>query len=350
MQKNKIDIRSLDIDSLKETLVSMNEKTFRAKQIYQWLWQKGVSSFNEMTNLSDTLRNKLKAQFKIYPLKVQYFLKSNDKTIKVVFNTWDKLLLEGVVIPSKSRSTACISSQTGCALGCTFCATSQLKKFRNLTADEIVDQVVILNKLAIENYKQKLTNIVMMGMGEPFMNYFEVKKALEILVSTEGLALSPTRITVSTVGIVEKIRDFAEDFPKINLAISLHSVNDDKRTKLMPINKKYPISALKEAIIYYHDKTRNRITFEYLMLNDFNDNIKDAEDLALFCKSFPVKINIIRYNKTEHADFKDTDEYRLKKFVSYLEEKNMLVNVRKSRGKDIFAACGQLANTKHNKE
>ena len=345
MQKKKKDIRGLSLEELTELIITYKEKAFRAKQIYEWLWKKDVYDFDEMTNLSEKLREQLKKDFQILPLQIKEQQTSKDKTIKVLFHTSDGFPLEGVLIPSINRVTACISSQTGCSLGCVFCATSRLVKLRNLSAAEIIDQIVLLNNLAEEKYSQKLTNVVMMGMGEPFLNYDEVSKAMQILTSPKIMGWAPSRITISTAGIVEGIARFAEDHPTMNLAISLHTANEEKRTEIMPVNQKHNLQRLHRSLEHYHKTTSNRITIEYLMLTGFNDSIEDAEELASFCKAFPVKINIIKYNNIEDGRFGKTDEIKLQAFAERLEKrKNMIVNIRRSRGSDIAAACGQLAN------
>jgi 23S rRNA (adenine2503-C2)-methyltransferase len=262
-----------------------------------------------------------------------------------LLHTFDGIPLETVLIPAKNRVTACISTQTGCVLDCSFCATAKINKFRNLTVAEIINQVFFIDKLARNNFGKHLTNVVIMGMGEAFLNYAETSKALNILTDTKYWAWSPSRITLSTAGIVPKIKAFALDHPKIQLAISLHAANDEKRSSIMPVNNKYNLTALREALSYYHKQTNNRITLEYLMLKEVNDSLQDAAELAEFCKAFPVKINLIRYNTVETSPFKASDEKSVEAFAEFLEnKKNLIVTIRQSRGEDIAAACGQLAN------
>jgi len=339
----KIDIRELSQSQIEQFVVQHNEKSFRAKQIEKWLWQRGICNFDLMTDLSVSLRNVLKENFEFKALTLEIMQKSKDKTIKVAYRLFDNHIIEAVLIPSKERLTACISTQIGCQLKCSFCATGQMKFVRNLYASEIFLQVTELNALAVKEFNDKISNIVIMGMGEPLLNYGSVMWAIEKMTSPQGLAMSPSRITLSTAGIVEKIRQMADDEVKFNLAISLHTADNEKRSSLMPINLSNPLSDLSEALIYFHQKTNQRITFEYLLIDGFNDTINDAKKLAVFCRNFPSKINVIEYNATD-AFFSKAKPERLSEFVAFLESKNMVVNVRHSKGDDIDAACGQLAN------
>ena len=240
--------------------------------------------------------------------------------------------------------TACISSQVGCSLTCKFCATGKLDRLRNLNADEIYDQVFMLNEQALSNYNQKLSNIVYMGMGEPLLNYRNVLESIDKITSTDGLGISPKRITISTAGIAKLIKKLGDDEVKFNLALSLHAANDKKRDYIMPINEQNSLEALKEAIVYFYEKTQTRITYEYIIFKDFNDEISDAQELASFAKITPCKINIIEYNPIDDGEFQQAKREKVDAFVNHLESKNLIVNVRRSRGKDIDAACGQLAN------
>ena len=345
MQQEKKDIRSLSEEEILEVIQSYGEKPFRAKQINEWIWKKGAISFEEMRNIPAALQEKLAENYSFFPLKIMKEQRSRDKTIKLLMHTYDAIPLEAVLIPTKNRVTACISTQTGCVLDCSFCATAKINKFRNLTVAEIINQVFFIDKLARDNFGKHLTNVVIMGMGEAFLNYAETSKALNILTDTKYWAWSPSRITLSTAGIVPKIKAFALDHPKIQLAISLHAANDEKRSAMMPVNTKYNLAALREALTYYHKQTNNRITLEYLMLKEVNDSLQDAAELAEFCKAFPVKINLIRYNTVETSPFKASDEKSVEAFAEFLEnKKNLIVTIRQSRGEDIAAACGQLAN------
>jgi 23S rRNA (adenine2503-C2)-methyltransferase len=340
----KQDIRQFDLAQLTEIILEMGEKSFRAKQIWEWLWVKSAGTFEEMTNLSQTLRNRLSESYEIRPINVDNFQQSNDGTIKSAFKLFDQELVEGVLIPADSRMTACVSSQVGCSLSCKFCATGYMDRKRNLEPGEIYDQVVAIDKQAKESFGQPLSNIVFMGMGEPLLNYQNVLKGIDRITSQDGLNMSPSRITLSTAGIAKMIKKLADDNVKFNLALSLHAANDQKRNQIMPINESNSLEALAEALTYFYNKTRNRITFEYIVFYNFNDSLEDARELWNFAKRIPSKINIIEYNPIQEADFKNTEADRLDQFAAYLEKKGLIVNVRRSRGNDIDAACGQLAN------
>ena len=342
--KTKIDIRQLSLDQLTEKLVVLGEKPFRAKQVYEWLWKKRATSFNDMSNLSKTLRAIIDDNFEIRAISLQEAQKSNDKTIKNAFLLADEAVVEGVLIPTRKRMTACVSVQVGCSLDCAFCATGKLKRVRNLNPDEIYDQVAMISQQSKDEYDIPLSNIVFMGMGEPLLNYKNVLASIEKITSSDGLGMSPKRITVSTAGIPKMIKKLADDEIKFNLALSLHAANDVKRNKIMPINERNSLEVLKEAMIYFHEKTKTRPTLEYIIFKDFNDEIQDAKELAEFCLSFPSKVNIIEYNPIDGGKYQQADEAKVDAFADYLESKNIIVNMRRSRGKDIDAACGQLAN------
>jgi 23S rRNA (adenine2503-C2)-methyltransferase len=343
MNKMK-DIRSLSLEELSACFIEMGEKAFRARQAYEWLWQRSVRSFDQMTNLSKELREKLTANFIINGVTVAESQVSKDKTIKNAFKLHDGFIVEGVLIPAVDRMTACVSSQVGCSLTCKFCATGKLDRLRNLDAAEIYDQVAIIKSQAEEKYKVPLTNIVYMGMGEPLLNYANVIKSIDHITSVNGLGMAAKRITVSTAGIAKMVRKLGEDEVKFNLALSLHAANDKKRSTIMPINEHNTLAALKEALTYFYFKTNTRVTYEYIVFNGFNDEISDAAELAEFCKAVPCKVNLIEYNPIEGEQFSNTNDYKLSQFQQYLETRNIIVNVRRSRGKDIDAACGQLAN------
>ena len=344
MENRKRNIRLLSFKELTDFILSINVEKYRAKQIYEWIWQKNINSFEEILNIPKALKNKLDENFSINRLTCISENISNDKTVKFAFKTYDNKLIESVLIPNENRSTACISIQTGCALNCSFCATAKVKELRNLNISEIIDQVLELNLNSINNLNHKLSNIVYMGMGEPLLNYQNLLDSIKLITSEYGLNFSPTRITVSTSGISNMIKQLADDNVKFNLAISLHSAIDNIRSELMPINKKFNLNSLTESIKYYHSKTKQRITFEYLLLKNVNDSIKDAKALAEYCKSFPCKINIIEFNKVEDKSISKSNESTKEKFINYLKSKNLIVNIRNSRGQDINAACGQLAN------
>ena len=346
MVENKTDILTLSLDEIKDFLIKKGEKAFRAKQIYEWLWKKPVNSFEGMTNISKDLRILLNDNFIIQAVQVEDLQISKDKTIKVALRLFDGVIVESVLIPVDNRATACISSQVGCSLGCEFCATAKLGLRRNLSVGEIYHQVVEIMKLADEKYNLSLTNIVLMGMGEPLLNYDNVLKSMEMVSSEDGLGMSPQRITLSTVGLPRMIKKLADDKVKFNLAVSLHSANDRKRSEFMPVNKRNSLSELRDALVYFNEKTNQRITFEYLLMNGINDSLKDAQEFAEYCKSFPVKINIIEYNSTSDNRFKKSSNEVFNEFVTFMKGRNLVVNVRRSRGQDIDAACGQLAGKK----
>lgn len=340
----KKDIRALTLDQLKTVFIENGDQAFRAKQVYEWLWKKSAHTFEEMTNLSKETRELLNKNFVINAVTIDDMQISKDRTIKNAFKLYDSNIVEGVLIPSNTRMTACISSQVGCSLTCKFCATGKLERLRNLNADEIYDQVVLIKNQAETKYDTPLTNIVYMGMGEPLLNYKNVLESIQKITSPEGLNMSPQRITVSTAGVAKMITKLADDGVKFNLALSLHAANDEKRNHIMPINESNTLAALAEALKYFYEKTGTRVTYEYIAFKDFNDSLDDARDLAKFCKHIPCKVNIIEYNPIDDGEFQQTTSERLDAFAKYLEERNIIVNVRRSRGKDIDAACGQLAN------
>lgn len=344
MSIKKQNIRALSLAEISDFFTGKGEKSFRAKQVYEWIWQKSATSFEEMSNLSKPLREKLSENFVINAVKVDHFQKSKDGTIKNALKLFDGNIVEAVLIPTTDRMTACVSSQVGCSLTCAFCATGRLERIRNLSADEIYDQVVILRNQAIENFGIPLSNIVYMGMGEPLLNYSNVLKSIERITARDGLNMSPQRITVSTAGIAKMIKKLGDDQVKFNFALSLHAANDKKRNEIMPNNEHNTLETLAEALKYFYEKTGTRVTYEYIVFDDFNDNIEDARELAEFCKVVPCKVNIIEYNPIEGGRFKNVRESRLNAFVDYLEKHHVIVNLRRSRGKDIDAACGQLAN------
>ncbi|PCH65210.1 MAG: 23S rRNA (adenine(2503)-C(2))-methyltransferase RlmN [Bacteroidetes bacterium] len=337
-------IRSLSIDELTDLITVQKEPSFRARQIHEWLWQKSASSFEEMSNIPASLRGYLQNNYVFNKIEVDTSQKSSDGTIKSGFKLQDDHLIEGVLIPTTKRMTACVSSQVGCSLSCTFCATGTLDRKRNLEHYEIYDQVVEINDQAQKNFDKPLSNIVYMGMGEPLLNYNNVLESIHFITSPEGLGMSPKRITVSTAGISKMIKKLGDDNVKFNLALSLHAADDAKRNKIMPINESNTLESLIEALNYFYQKTGNRITFEYIAFNNFNDSIEDAKNLASLCKKVPSKVNIIEYNPIDNVDFTKSTESNLDRFTSYLESQKIVAKVRKSRGKDIDAACGQLVN------
>ncbi|MFC4231698.1 23S rRNA (adenine(2503)-C(2))-methyltransferase RlmN [Parasediminibacterium paludis] len=338
-------IRHLSLPELENYFTTIGQPKFRVKQVHEWLWQKHAHSFDDMTNLSKDLRNKLAAEFTLPALQVETVQNSEDGTIKSRFKTSDNHLIEGVLIPTEARKTACVSSQIGCSLSCKFCATGYMERRRNLNYDEIYDQVVLINQQSEAAYQKKLSNIVFMGMGEPLLNYKNVLKAIERISADDGLAMSPKRITVSTAGVAKQIKQLGDDKVKFKLALSLHAANDKKRNEIMPINESNNISVLIEALNHFYKQTGNEITFEYILFQNFNDSQKDAEELIKIYRQVPADlVNIIEYNPIDAFKFHKPDEDTIDAFMTILEKNRVNARLRRSRGKDIDAACGQLAN------
>lgn len=344
MSQTKQDIRALSKEQLMAFFTAHGDKAFRGKQVYEWLWKKGVHQFDDMTNLSLETRQLLSDAFSINHIEVDTMQRSSDGTLKNAIRLHDGLVVESVLIPTPKRTTACVSSQVGCSLDCKFCATSRLKRMRNLNPDEIYDQVVAIDKQSRLYHDRKLTNIVFMGMGEPLMNYNNVLKAIDKITSDEGLGMSPKRIVVSTSGVPKMIKKMAEDEVKFNLAVSLHSARDEVRTQIMPFNETFPLKDLREALQFWYAKTKRQITYEYVVWEGINDTVEDIKALIDFCKFAPSKVNIIEYNPIDDGEFKQAKSSIIERYVSMLEANNITVTVRRSRGKDIDAACGQLAN------
>ena len=344
--EKKVAIRNLSFDQLKAEMLAAGEPAFRAKQVYEWIWKKSARSFDAMGNIPKTTREWLSEKFSLQIVTTAEAQISSDRTIKSSFELFDKNLIEGVLIPTRERMTACVSSQVGCSLTCSFCATGYMDRKRNLESFEIYDQVVLIRDQAQEKYGQALTNIVYMGMGEPLLNYANVLKSVKQITSPDGLGMSPRRITVSTAGIAKMIQKLGDDQVKFNLALSLHAANDTKRNQIMPINESNTLESLKAALLYFFDKTGNDITLEYIVFNKFNDTIEDARELYEFAKGIPCKINLIEYNPIAQSTFVNAEADAIAKFSAYLESKRMIVNIRRSRGRDIDAACGQLAGKK----
>lgn len=345
MKKISRNIRHLSLAELGEYFEDIGEKKYRVKQVWEWLWQKHAMSFADMTNLSKELRQKLGEDFTLPALTIDAVQYSSDGTIKSRFKTHDGHLVEGVLIPTTARYTACVSSQIGCSLSCKFCATGYIDRKRNLDFDEIYDEVVLINQQSEKAHGKKLSNIVFMGMGEPLLNYKNVLRSIERITAPDGLGMSPRRITVSTAGVSKGIRQLGDDKVKFKLALSLHAANDAKRHEIMPINDSNNIQSLVDALNYFYKQTGNEITFEYILFKDFNDSLKDADELIKIYRKVPADlINIIEYNPIDFARFEKPDEDRVQAFMQYLEKHRVNVRLRRSRGKDIDAACGQLAN------
>ena len=338
------DIRTLSLSQIEDYFSSIGEKSFRAKQVYDWLWSKNLHTFEEMTNLSKNLRESLMRDFVIQPIAVDILQKSTDGTIKNGVKLHDGLMVESVLIPTETRSTACISSQVGCSLNCEFCATAKLKRMRNLETAEIVDQVALIDRQSRLYFDRPLSNIVFMGMGEPMMNYKNVVEAIHKITKPEGLGMSPRRITVSTSGIPKMIKTFADEELKVKLALSLHSAIERKRNEIMPFSEKFPLTEIMDALQYWYKKTGSVVTFEYCIWKGINDGNEDIKALIKYCKKVPSKVNLIQYNPIGEGKFDHRNIPAEEKYVSELEKSGITVVVRKSRGSDIDAACGQLAN------
>lgn len=338
------DIRDLSLEEVKKLVSELGEKTYRAKQLWEWLWKKSAHSWEEMSDLPKALRTQLAERTVLRPLVIAEEQRSEDGTVKCAFRTWDGHVVEGVLIPTPKRLTVCISSQIGCSLSCSFCATGKLKRIRNLEAAEIVDQVVLIDRIAHKYFGQGLTNVVYMGMGEPLLNYANTLRSAERISASDGLGMGARRITVSTAGIAKMIRKLADDGARFNLALSLHAANDAKRDKIMPINEQNSLADLKDALRYYTRTTRRDVTFEYILLNGFNDSLADAQELVRYASDVDAKVNLIEYNPIDGGEFGRTGTDDAVAFMHYLEKKGIVARIRRSRGRDIDAACGQLAN------
>lgn len=331
-------------EQLRQFFVEHGDKAFRGNQVYEWLWQKSAHTFDAMTNVSKETRQMLEDNFVINHIRVDQMQRSSDGTIKNAVRLHDGLVVESVLIPTETRTTACVSSQVGCSLDCRFCATARMKRMRNLNPDEIYDQVVAIDNESRLYFDRPLSNIVFMGMGEPLMNYNNVLKAIEMITSPEGLGMSPRRITVSTSGVPKMIKKMADEEVKFRLAVSLHSAIDEVRTSIMPFNATFPLKDLREALEYWYSKTKNRITYEYVVWKGINDTREAVDALVRFCKFAPSKVNLIEYNPIDDGEFQQADADAVEMYQSILESNGITVTVRRSRGKDIDAACGQLAN------
>lgn len=344
MITEKTDIRKLSKEEIRDFFVSQGDKPFRGNQVYEWLWKKGAHTFDDMTNISLPTREMLRRHFVINHIMVDNMQQSSDGTVKNAVKLYDGLVVESVLIPTETRTTACVSSQVGCSLNCEFCATAKLKRMRNLSPDEIYDQVLTIDKQSRLYHDRPLSNIVFMGMGEPLMNYNNVISSIEKITSDEGLGMSPKRITVSTSGVSKMIRKMADDQVKFKLAVSLHSAIEEIRNKIMPFTVNFPLTELRDSLQYWYQKTRSKITYEYVVWKDINDDDKSIQALVKFCKHVPCKVNLIEYNAIDDGDFQQADDQAIEKYIKALENAGIVVKVRRSRGKDIDAACGQLAN------
>jgi 23S rRNA (adenine2503-C2)-methyltransferase len=338
-------LRQASLEELEGLMQELGEPKFRAIQIHEWIWKRHVASIGDMTNLSKDLRVRLSEKYYIPKVSIDHSQFSQDGTIKSRLKLHDNQFIEGVLIPTEKRMTACVSSQVGCSLSCKFCATGYLKRSRNLDFDEIVDEVTLINQQAEAHFNRHLSNIVFMGMGEPLLNYKNVLKAVERITSPDGLGMSPRRITVSTAGVAKMIRQLGDDQVKFKLALSLHAGNDKKRDQIMPINESNDLHSLTEALNYFYQKTKSEITLEYILFKNFNDSLADAAELVKIYRQVPADlVNIIEYNAIDEADFAKPEEKIVDVFMDYLEKNRVNARLRRSRGKDIDAACGQLAN------
>ena len=344
MEIEKKDIRALSKEQLRNFFVSHGDQPFRGNQVYEWLWSKGAHHFEDMTNVSKETRTMLEQNFVINHIQVDTMQRSSDGTVKNAVRLHDGLVVESVLIPTNTRTTACVSSQVGCSLDCNFCATARLKRMRNLEPAEIYDQVIAIDKESKLYYNHPLSNIVFMGMGEPLMNYNNVIKAIEMITSSEGLGMSPKRITLSTSGVPKMIKKLADDEVKFKLAVSLHSAIDEIRARIMPFSVNFPLADLRESLEYWYQKTKSKITYEYVVWKGINDNEESIAALVKFCKYVPCKVNLIEYNPIDDGEFQQASEVAIAAYIEALAANDIVAKVRRSRGKDIDAACGQLAN------
>ncbi|MBC7556766.1 MAG: 23S rRNA (adenine(2503)-C(2))-methyltransferase RlmN [Chryseobacterium sp.] len=338
------DLRTLSLSELQDYFLTLGEKPFRAKQVYDWLWSKNLHSIEAMTNISKDLRDKISTDFLIKPISVDQLQRSSDGTIKNGVKLHDGLLVESVLIPTETRTTACVSSQVGCSLNCEFCATARLKRMRNLDVAEIVDQVALIDQQSKMYFDRPLTNIVFMGMGEPMMNYKNVVEAIKKITEPEGMGMSARRITVSTSGIPKMIKMLADENIKVKLALSLHSAIEKKRNDIMPFSDKFPLTDILDSLKYWYEKTGNIVTFEYCVWKNINDGDEDIKALIKYCKQIPSKVNLIQYNPIGDGKYDQCNKAAEDNYVRQLEKNGITVMIRRSRGGDIDAACGQLAN------
>lgn len=330
-------IYNYDYEKLEEKLISLGEKKFRAKQIWEWLYKHKVKTFAEMTNLNKDLIQKLNANFKIDYIKVKRKQES-DLTNKYLFELIDGNFIEAVLMKHDYGLSICVSSEVGCNMGCAFCESGRLKKVRNLETYEIVEQILLIE----EDLNERIDSVVIMGIGEPFDNYDNIISFIKIINDPFGLAIGARHITVSTCGLIPKIKEFSSLDLQVNLAISLHAPNNDLRSKIMPVNKAYPLEDLIKALKGYINKTNRRVTIEYVMLKEVNDSVENALELAHLLKGMNVYVNLIPYNETSHIEFKKSDKSQILKFYDTLKKNKINVTIRKEFGKQIDAACGQL--------
>ena len=344
MSNENDDIRSISFDKLNNFIQKNNFPSYRSNQIFKWINKSTFRSFDDMTNIPKSLVKLLKENFVINITNILSKQVSNDSTIKFAIKLHDNLVVESVLIPSGNRVTACVSSQVGCSLDCGFCATSKLLRMRNLHSYEIFDQIMILNSQSLKNYSLPISNIVFMGMGEPLLNYKNVIESIKLITSEDGIKISNKKITLSTSGISKMIIKMSDDNIKFNLAVSLHSAVEETRNMIMPFSKSFPLDKLINSLDYWYKKTKRKVTFEYLIWKGINDDLEHIEALVKICKRIPSKVNLIEYNSIDSPTFKKADDFWVDNYLKILKKNKIPVSVRRSRGKDINAACGQLAN------
>ena len=344
MSNENDDIRSISFDKLNNFIQKNNFQSYRSNQIFNWINKSTLRSFDDMTNIPKSLVKLLKENFVINITNILSKQVSNDSTIKFAIKLHDNLVVESVLIPSGNRVTACVSSQVGCSLDCEFCATSKLLRMRNLHSYEIFDQIMILNSQSLKNYSLPISNIVFMGMGEPLLNYKNVIESIKLITSEHGIKISYKKITLSTSGISKMIIKMSDDNIKFNLAVSLHSAVEETRNMIMPFSKSFPLDKLINSLDYWYKKTKRKVTFEYLIWKGINDDLEHIEALVKICKRIPSKVNLIEYNSIDSPTFKKADDFWVDNYLKILKKNKIPVSVRRSRGKDINAACGQLAN------
>ncbi|MFO7791163.1 MAG: 23S rRNA (adenine(2503)-C(2))-methyltransferase RlmN [Bacteroidales bacterium] len=340
----KRELRTIKQDEITAWLKEMHEPAFRSSQINEWLWEKAVDDISQMRNLPLLLREKLKKDFYLDSINIKNTLVSRDKTMKLAFKLNDNRYVEGVLIPAEKRVTACISTQVGCRMGCKFCATGKMGFGRNLHVGEIYLQAWKLNALSKEYFGKALSNIVVMGMGEPLDNFQSSTGALKKIIDKKGMGMSPRRITLSTVGLSPEIKKLADTGLDINLSVSLHAANDKLRRELIPIARKYDLDTLAESLQYYFQQTKKRISYEYILFKNINDSLLHAAELSSFTKITACKINLIEYNPVEGTGYDKSEKHDVQGFIRHLDNKNIIVKLRQSRGDDVDAGCGQLAN------
>ena len=331
-------IKDYNLEELKQEIENIGEKKFRAEQIFKWLYQEKVKSFDEMTNLSLELRDKLKENYTMCNFKILKKQESKDGTIKYLFDVLDGNAIETVLMSYHHGYSLCVSSQIGCKMGCKFCASTGIDFIRNLSSGEIIEQI-----LAVEqDEKVRISNVVFMGIGEPLDNYDNVINAIHILNNQKGLSIGARHISISTSGLVPKIYKLAEENIPCTLSISLHATTNEKRSAMMPVNNSYPIEELIKACKYYLEKTNRRISFEYALAKDNNDNIEDAKGLVKLLKGMLCHVNLIPINKIENGKFTKSSNENIIKFRDYLNDNGIVATIRRELGSDIDAACGQL--------